>query len=73
VSLLAQGRADSHKPRAWARTHTQLTRARTPCPPQDANKLVEEFMLLANISVAKLISSVFPERALLRCVAAEHT
>ncbi|KAF5827102.1 hypothetical protein DUNSADRAFT_1322 [Dunaliella salina] len=33
---------------------------------QEANKLVEEFMLLTNISVAKMISAIFPERALLR-------
>jgi DIS3-like exonuclease 2 len=33
---------------------------------QDANKLVEEFMLLTNITVAKIISSVLPDRALLR-------
>eukprot|EP00200_Dunaliella_tertiolecta_P013933 CAMPEP_0202393696 /NCGR_PEP_ID=MMETSP1127-20130417/93044_1 /ASSEMBLY_ACC=CAM_ASM_000462 /TAXON_ID=3047 /ORGANISM="Dunaliella tertiolecta, Strain CCMP1320" /LENGTH=1176 /DNA_ID=CAMNT_0048996285 /DNA_START=55 /DNA_END=3585 /DNA_ORIENTATION=+ len=33
---------------------------------QEANKLVEEFMLLTNISVAKIISAAFPDRALLR-------
>ena len=33
---------------------------------QDANRLIEEFMLLANMSVARLISSTFPESALLR-------
>eukprot|EP00983_Pelagomonas_calceolata_P067499 1149497-Pelagomonas_calceolata.AAC.4 len=35
---------------------------------QEANKLVEEFMLLTNISVAKIISAAFPDRALLRWV-----
>uniref|UniRef100_A0A1D1YDW5 DIS3-like exonuclease 2 n=1 Tax=Anthurium amnicola TaxID=1678845 RepID=A0A1D1YDW5_9ARAE len=33
---------------------------------KDANRLVEEFMLLANMSVAQKISSAFPEQALLR-------
>ncbi|OZJ05296.1 hypothetical protein BZG36_01948 [Bifiguratus adelaidae] len=33
---------------------------------QDANKLIEEFMLLANMSVANQISKYFPEIALLR-------
>ena len=33
---------------------------------REANKLVEEFMLLANMSVAALIADAFPERALLR-------
>ena len=33
---------------------------------QDTNALVEEFMLLANISVAQKIYQVFPEAALLR-------
>lgn len=33
---------------------------------REANKLVEEFMLLANMSVASLIADAFPERALLR-------
>ncbi|CAG8469835.1 4725_t:CDS:10, partial [Acaulospora colombiana] len=33
---------------------------------KDANRLIEEFMLLANISVAQKISSAFPEQALLR-------
>ncbi|MEW5299114.1 MAG: hypothetical protein WDW36_002160 [Sanguina aurantia] len=32
----------------------------------DANHLVEEFMLLANMSVATLISDAFPDRAMLR-------
>lgn len=31
-----------------------------------ANELVEEFMLLANMSVATLISDAFPDRSLLR-------
>ncbi|CAB4386260.1 RNB-domain-containing protein [Rhizophagus irregularis] len=34
--------------------------------PKDANRLIEEFMLLANMSVAQKISSAFPEQALLR-------
>ena len=33
---------------------------------KDSNSLVEEFMLLANITVAHVISSAFPDRALLR-------
>ncbi|CAG8719638.1 1333_t:CDS:2, partial [Cetraspora pellucida] len=33
---------------------------------KDANQLIEEFMLLANMSVAQKISSAFPEQALLR-------
>ncbi|KAF9439277.1 hypothetical protein BGZ76_006006 [Entomortierella beljakovae] len=33
---------------------------------KDSNKLIEEFMLLANMSVAKKISEHFPEQALLR-------
>ncbi|CAG8723943.1 8597_t:CDS:10, partial [Dentiscutata erythropus] len=33
---------------------------------KEANQLVEEFMLLANMSVAQKISSAFPEQALLR-------
>mmetsp|Transcript_30979 Transcript_30979/g.79024 ORF Transcript_30979/g.79024 Transcript_30979/m.79024 type:complete len:1166 (-) Transcript_30979:319-3816(-) len=33
---------------------------------QEANQLVEEYMLLANMSVARLISDAFPDRALLR-------
>ncbi|CAG8445580.1 7843_t:CDS:10 [Ambispora leptoticha] len=33
---------------------------------KDANLLIEEFMLLANMSVAQKISSAFPEQALLR-------
>lgn len=33
---------------------------------KDANRLIEEFMLKANISVAEKISTVFPEQALLR-------
>lgn len=32
-----------------------------------SNKLIEEFMLLANISVATKIENVFPNLALLRC------
>ena len=32
-----------------------------------SNKLIEEFMLLANISVATKIENVFPDLALLRC------
>jgi len=33
---------------------------------KDANRLIEEFMLLTNMSVAQKISSAFPEQALLR-------
>jgi protein SSD1 len=33
---------------------------------KDANRLIEEFMLCANISVAKKIASKFPDEALLR-------
>lgn len=33
---------------------------------REANQLVEEFMLLANMSVAALIARAFPGRALLR-------
>jgi len=34
---------------------------------REANWMIEEFMLLANISVAHKINEVFPQRALLRC------
>ncbi len=34
---------------------------------REANQLVEEFMLLANISVAQTITAAFPNCALLRC------
>lgn len=34
---------------------------------KDSNRLIEEFMLLANMSVAKKISDHFPTGALLRC------
>ena len=33
---------------------------------REANQLVEEFMLLANMSVAKIVADAFPDRALLR-------
>ena len=35
---------------------------------RETNSLVEEFMLLANVSVAKKIDEVFPQTAVLRCV-----
>jgi DIS3-like exonuclease 2 len=34
---------------------------------REANQLVEEFMLLANTTVATFIASAYPDRALLRC------
>jgi DIS3-like exonuclease 2 len=34
---------------------------------REANQLVEEFMLAANMTTARLISGAFPARALLRC------
>ena len=34
---------------------------------KDSNRLIEEFMLKANISVAERIAEVFPAQALLRC------
>jgi exosome complex exonuclease DIS3/RRP44 len=34
---------------------------------RETNSLVEEFMLLANISVAKQIQETFPQTAVLRC------
>ena len=34
---------------------------------KDSNRLIEEFMLLANMSVAKKISDHYPEAAMLRC------
>jgi exosome complex exonuclease DIS3/RRP44 len=34
---------------------------------RETNSLVEEFMLLANISVAKKIQETFPQTAVLRC------
>ena len=34
---------------------------------KDANKLIEEFMLLANTRVAEKLYSTFPENSLLRC------
>eukprot|EP00958_Prasinococcus_capsulatus_P029197 scaffold7377_cov389-Prasinococcus_capsulatus_cf.AAC.45 len=37
-----------------------------PYESQDTNKLVEEFMLLANASVARVISTAFPDLAILR-------
>lgn len=36
-------------------------------PMKDSNRLIEEFMLLANISVAKFIQEKFPDISLLRC------
>jgi exoribonuclease II len=33
---------------------------------RDSNRLIEEFMLLANMSVAKKLHSAFPELAVLR-------
>lgn len=38
----------------------------------ETNSLVEEFMLLANITVAKRIYEQFPATAVLRCVALGH-
>ena len=35
---------------------------------RETNSLVEEFMLLANISVAQKIQETFPQTAVLRCV-----
>lgn len=35
---------------------------------RETNSLVEEFMLLANVSVAEKIDEVFPQTAVLRCV-----
>ncbi len=35
---------------------------------RETNSLVEEFMLLANISVAKKTQDTFPQTAVLRCV-----
>jgi exoribonuclease R len=35
-------------------------------------RLVEEFMLLANMTVARQISTVFPELAFLRCHPSPH-
>lgn len=35
---------------------------------RETNNLVEEFMLLANISVARKIEETFPQTAVLRCV-----
>ena len=37
---------------------------------RETNSLVEEFMLLANISVAKKIQDTFPQTAVLRCAPA---
>ena len=34
---------------------------------RDSNRLIEEFMLLANISVATKIDECFPDLAVLRC------
>jgi protein SSD1 len=39
---------------------------------KDANRLIEEFMLCANMSVAQKISSHFPSEALLRQHAPPH-
>ncbi len=38
-----------------------------------SNKLIEEFMLLANTTVARIISQAFPEEALLRCHPSPHS
>ena len=35
---------------------------------RETNSLVEEFILLANISVARKIEETFPQTAVLRCV-----
>ncbi|GIL48122.1 hypothetical protein Vafri_4822 [Volvox africanus] len=40
--------------------------AAAPYVQKEANQLVEEFMVLANISVAQFVSGVFPDRAMLR-------
>ncbi|KAL4856961.1 DIS3-like exonuclease 2 [Chlorella vulgaris] len=34
---------------------------------REANQLVEEFMLLANMTTARMVAEAFPDRALLRC------
>lgn len=34
---------------------------------KEANQLVEEFMLAANITTARVVSTVFPDKAMLRC------
>ncbi|GAB4816026.1 hypothetical protein N2152v2_003072 [Parachlorella kessleri] len=34
---------------------------------REANQLVEEFMLLANMTAARMVAEAFPDRALLRC------
>jgi len=39
---------------------------------RETNSLVEEFMLLANISVAKKIQETFPQTAVLRWVCFSH-
>lgn len=33
---------------------------------REANQMIEEFMLLANMAVARYIANVFPDRAMLR-------
>jgi DIS3-like exonuclease 2 len=38
----------------------------------NANFLVEEYMLLANMRVAAIIARAFPKHALLRCVEQWH-
>ena len=45
---------------------TQLPDECFPYMTQDSNRLVEEFMLLANMAVAKKIFDTFPSHALLR-------
>lgn len=37
-----------------------------PCRRREANHLVEEFMLLANMAAAKAVATAFPDRSLLR-------
>ncbi|KAL4419743.1 hypothetical protein ABPG75_006841, partial [Micractinium tetrahymenae] len=37
------------------------------CEQREANQLVEEFMLLANMTTARMVAEAWPDRALLRC------
>ena len=51
---------------AWDACTHAASRSLLPAVQRTANQLVEEFMLLANMSVARVVATAFPLRALLR-------
>lgn len=60
-------RLPTNPPAGWTETIIQPWIAHVACyVPREANQLVEEFMLLANMAVAKTVAAAFPDRGLLR-------